>query len=284
MQATGSPLRRRDGFSLIEGLGALVLFTLMMAALTYGSASLFSFQAHPQTVYGGVTYSLAPSFGDFNQAVDLHTRLTQSVDLADSVLVFGGQRSHPTLDPNGPASALAETFADTVLTASEGADPLQGYSSWDQRELNAAQLTPYFTAHPDPADFTILTVQGLSRITSVTQQRRYTATLNQQACVLYEVIYQAYDWSSGTASPVANAVTGTTPTAFYRIYYAASEDIWAQRPGATHFWYRTDSAWDRDHEGPTRVVFADPYVLAGLDPQAPVNSVSRFVYFMPQMR
>jgi hypothetical protein len=200
------------------------------------------------------------------------------------VLVFGGQRSHPTLDPNGPSSALAETFADTTLAASEDCDPFQGYSSWDQRQVNAIQFGPYLTSGPDPADFTILTVQGLSRVTSITQQRRYTATINLQDSVLYEVTYQAFDWSGGSPVAVVNAITGTTPTAFYRIYYAANEDTWAQRPGATHFWYRTDSTWDRDHEGPTRVIFADPYVLAGQDTQAQVTSVSRFVYFLPQMR
>lgn len=276
--------RRRDAFSLVEGLGAMLLFTLMMAALTYASADLFKFQAHPQAVYNGNTYSLAPSFGDFRQAVDLHTRFAQSVDQADSVVVLGGQRSHPVLDPNGPSPALDESFADTVLSATEGSDPFQGYSSWDQKELNAAQFGPYLTASPDPADFTILTLQGLSRITSVTQQRRTTAAIDGQSCVLYEVTYQAYDWSSGTAVPVDNAATGTTPTAFYRIYYAANEDSWALPPGATHYWYRTDSAWDRDQEGPTRVVFADPYVLSGQDPQAPVASVSRFVYFLAQTR
>jgi len=283
MKPISSP-GRRGGFSLIEGIGGLILFTITMAALTYGSASLFKFQSHPQVVYNGNTYSLAPSFGDFRQAVDLHTQFTQSVDQADSVLVFGGQRSHPTLDPNGPSSALSETFADTTLNASAESDPFQGYSSWDQRELNGIQLSSYLTSGADPADFTILTVQGLSHITSVTQQRRYTATLNLQDSVLYEVIYQAFDWSSGSPVPVVNTVTGTTPTAFYRIYYSANEDAWSQPPGATHFWYRTDTVWDRDQEGPTRVIFADPYVLAGQDPQASVSSVSRFVYFLPQMR
>jgi hypothetical protein len=276
-------LRRCEGFSLIEGIGALVLFTLMMAGLTYGSASLFRFQGHPQVLYQGSTYSLAPSFGDFRQAVDLHAQFTASADQADSIVVLGGQRSHPTLDPNGPASALAESFGDAQLVAA-GGDPFQGYSSWDQRQVNAAQFDPYLTSSPDPADFTVLTVQGQSRITSVTQQRRYQATLNREDSVLYEVTYQAYDWSSGAAVAVVNPVTGATPTAFYRIYYAANEDRWAQPPGATHFWYRTDATWDRDQEGPTRVVFADPYVLAGQDPQAAVTSVSRFVYFLPQLR
>jgi hypothetical protein len=279
-----SKFGRRDGFSLIEGIGGMILFVIMMAALTYGSASLFKFQAHPQTIFNGQTYSQAPSFGDFRQAVDLHRQFAESVDQADSLLVLGGQRSHPNLDPNGPSSALAETFADTLLVASENSDPFQGYSSWDQKQLNAFQLDPYLTSNPDPADFTILTVQGQSQVTSITQQRRYTAVLNSEASVLYEVTYQAYDWSSGSAVAVPNPVTGIPPTAFYRIYYAASEDTWAQRPGVTHFWYRTDTVWDRDQEGPSRVVFADPYVLAGQDPQAQVTSFSRFVYFLPQLR
>lgn len=262
----------------------MLLFVLMMAALTYGSATLFRFQSHPQVTYEGNVYSLAPSFGDFRQAVDLHTQFAAAVDQADSILVFGGERTHPALEPNGPASALAENFSDTELTAAIGSDPFQGFSSWDQLQLNALQLDGYLTSNPDPADFTILTLQGQSRITSVTQQRRYTAILNGTPSVLYEVTYQAYDWSSGLPVAVPNAVTNTTPTAFYRIYYSASEDVWAQPPGAMHYWYHTDTVWDRDQEGPTRVVFADPYVLAGQDPQGQITCVSRFVYFLPQVR
>jgi hypothetical protein len=273
-----------EGFSLVEAIGGLVLFTMMMAALTYGMASLFRFQSHPEVTYQSHVYSLAPSFGEFQKALTFHQRLVQALDQADDVLVLGGARSHPTLDPQGPSSALDESFADPTLTAAAGSDPWQGYSSWDQREVNAAQFDPYLTATPDPADFTILTVQGQSRITSITQHRRYTATINGENVVLYEATHQAIDWSSGSPVLVPDPATGSTPTSSYRIYYAASEDTWQQRPGATHFWYRTDPAWDRDQEGPTRVVFSDPFVLAGQDPQAQVTSVSQFAYFVPQLR
>jgi len=280
MKSVSSLCRRvrlgNAGFSLVEAIGGLVLFTITMGALTYGMSTLFKFQAQPQVSFNNQVYSLAPSFAGFQQAVILHTRLTQAVDQADSVLVLGGTRSQPSLDANGPSSALAETFADTSLIAAPGSDPFRGYSSWDQRQLNASQFDPYLTSAPDPADFTILTLQGQSRITSITQQRRYTATINGQNDVLYEVIYQPIDWSSG--SPIMSTM------AFYRIYYAASEDTWSQPPGATHLWYRADATWDRDQEGPSRVVFADPYVLAGHDPQAQVTSFSRFVYFLPQLR
>ena len=279
-----SQFGRAAGFSLVEAIGGLVLFTLMMGALTYAAASLFNFQGSPDTAFNGQTYSLAPSFSSFRQAVDLHSRLTAAVDQADNVLVFGGERSHPSLDPNGPSSALAENFADTTLSAAVGSDPFQGASSWSQKELNATQFTPYFTSSPDPADFTILTVQGESRVTSITQQRRYAATIGGESLVLYEVTHQGFDWSSGMPVAVQNPFVGGTPTASYRIYYAANEDTWTQRPGATHFWYRTDTAWNREQEGPSRVVFADPYVLAGQDTRAQVTSVSRFAYFLPQER
>ena len=213
------------------------------------------------------------------------TRLfATAVDQADSVLVFGGARSNPVLDPNGPSPALAEAFAATTLPAAAGSDPLQGFSSWDQRQVNAAPFDPYLTSSPDQADFTILTVQGLSRITSITQQRRATATINGQNVVLYEVTHQTVDWSTGSPVLTTSPLTGTTPTYFYRIYYGANEDVWSQAPGATHYWYRTDTTWDRDQEGPSRVIFADPYVLAGQDPKAQIASVSRFVYFLPQVR
>jgi len=274
----------REGFSLVEAIAGMVLFVMMMGALTYGTATLFKFQSQPEVTYQGQVYSLAPSFGQFHNAVTFHENFVQAMDQADSILVLGGQRSHPNLDPVGPSSALAENFTATTLVAAPGSDPFQGFSSWDQREINATQFDPYLTSTPDPADFTVLTVQGQSQLTSITQHRRYTATINNQSLVLYEAIYQAIDWSSGSPVLVPSPDTGVPPTSAYRIYYTASEDVWQQRPGATHFWYRTDTTWDRDQEGPTRVVFADPFVLAGQDPQAQVTSVSQFAYFVPQLR
>jgi hypothetical protein len=282
MKPASSP--RRQGFSTVEGIVGLILFTIMMAALTYGGASLFKFQANPQVTFNSETYSQAPSFQDFRQAVDLNAAFSQAVDQADNVIVLGGQRSHPTLDPTGPSSVLSSSFTDTSLSAAAGSDPFQAFSSWDQRQINSSQFSPYLSSSADPADFTILTVQGQSRITSITQQRRSTARLNGQNVVLYEVTHQTINWSSGSPVLEASSLSGTTPTYYYRIYYLATEDVWAQPPGVTHYWYRTDTTWDRDQEGPARVIFADPYVLAGQDPQAQIASVSRFAYFLPQQR
>jgi len=96
----------REGFSLVEAIAGMVLFTLMMAALTYGTATLFKFQSQPSVSYNGQVYALAPSFGEFNNAITFHQDFVQAMDQADSILVLGGQRSHPTLDPVGPSSAL----------------------------------------------------------------------------------------------------------------------------------------------------------------------------------
>jgi len=274
----------RAGFSIVEGLGYLIVTALLMGALTYGMGSLFSGQAQPTLTYRNQTYALAPTFSQFGGAVDLHAALTQAIDQADNVLLVGGVRSHPTADPNGPSSALDVSFSDTTLAAAAGSDPLSAYSSWDQLQLNVRQLGPYLTTNPDPADFTLLTIQGQQRITSITQQRRHTATINGQALVLYEVTYQAVDWSSGSPVLTPNANSGATPTAQYRLYYSAGEDTWVQPPGAAHYWYRTDPSWDRDQEGPSRLVFADPYALAGSDPLAKITAMSRFVYFLPVLR
>ena len=272
------------GFSIVEGLGYLVVAGLLMGGLTYAMGALFGGQAQPTVTYGGSVYSLAPSFSDFQNAINLHASLTQSIDTADHVLLVGGVRSHPLSDPNGPSPALDVSFADTSLAAAPGSDPFRAYSSWDQLQLNGAQLGPYLTSNPDPADFSLLTLSGQERITSITQQRRHVATINGQSVVLYEVTYQAVDWSGTLPALVANPQTGTTPTAQYRIYYQASEDTWGQPPGATHYWYRTDTTWNRDQEGPARLIFADPYVLAGSDPLAKISSLSRFVYFLPVLR
>jgi hypothetical protein len=255
-----------------------------MGALTYGMSSLFSQQAHPSVTYQGRTFTAAPSYDDFNQAIGLHTAFSGAVDSADSVIVLGGTRSHPAFDPTGPSSALSESFLDTSLSAVAGGDGFQTFSSWDQRQLNSSQFSAYLTSNPDPADFTILTVQGISEITSITQQRRYTATIDGQNLELYEVTHQAIDWSSGSPVLTTNPVTGTTPTYFYRFYYTPGEDVWSMPPGATHYWYRADTTWDREQEGPTRVIFADPFSLAGQDSGSALSPVSRFVYFIPALR
>ena len=272
------------GFSAIEGLGYFIVSGLLMAALTYAMGELFGSQAQPTITYQGQVYSLAPSFPQFQGAIDLHSALTQSIDTADHVLLVGGVRSHPTADPNGPSPALNVSFADTALSAAAGTDPFQAYSSWDQLQLNAAQLGPYLTSNPDPADFTLLTLTGQDRITSITQQRRMMATVNGESVVLYQVTYQAIDWSGTLPALVANANTGTTPTAQYEVYLDATEEHWVQPLGATHFWYRTDSNWDRDQEGPSRVIFADPNALSSSDPLAEISAMSRFVYFLPVVR
>jgi hypothetical protein len=255
-----------------------------MGALTYGMSGLYSQQTHPTVVYNGNVYTQAPSFDDFGQAISLHSAFSNAVDAADNVIVLGGTRSHPVFDPTGPSSALAENFIDTGLAAAAGGDGFKAFSSWDQRQINSGQFAPYLTTNPDPADFTILTVQGLSQITSITQQRRYSAAINGQNLEMYEVTHQTIDWSSGSPVLTTNAVTGTTPTYFYRFYYVATEDIWSMPPGVTHYWYRTDTSWDRDQEGPARVVFADPYSLSGQDSGSPLSPVSRFVYFLSQLR
>jgi hypothetical protein len=274
------------GFSLVEAIVYMVVFTIMMGGLAYAMGTLFSEQGQPQVTYNQEAYTKAPSFDDLHQAIDLHTAFSNAVDLSDNIIVLGGTRSHPAFDATGPSSVLGSGFSDSVLSAEIGADPMQSYSSWDPRQANNSQFSasPYQTSNLDPADFTILTVQGLSRITSITQQRRYQATINGQNLALYEVTHQTIDWSSGSPVLVANATTGTTPTYFYRFYYPAGEDVWSTPPGATHYWYRTDPTWDRDQEGPSRVIFADPYALAGQDAASQFVPVSRFIYFLAQLR
>jgi hypothetical protein len=272
------------GFSIVEAIGTLVLSALVMGALTFGMGGLFRQQTHPTVTYNNEAFTQAPSFDDFNQAIDLHAAFSNAVDAADNLVVLGGTRSHPAFDPTGPSSALAESFIDTTLAAAANGDGFKAYSSWDQRQINGSQFASYLTLNPDPADFTILTIQGLSQITSITQQRRFTAAINGQNVALYEVTHQTVDWSSGSPVLTPNAATGTTPTYAYRFYYAISEDVWSMPPGATHYWYRADTAWDRDQEGPSRVVFADPYSLAGQDSSSPISPVSRFIYFLPQLR
>jgi hypothetical protein len=272
------------GFSIVEALGCIVVSALIMGALTYGMGGLYSQQTHPAVAYNGNTYNQAPSFDDFGQAISLHSAFSNAVDAADSIVVLGGARSHPVFDPTGPSSVLSESFIDTSLAAAAGGDGFKAYSSWDQRQINSSQFSSYLTTNPDPADFTILTIQGLSQITSITQQRRYTAVINGQNLALYEVTHQTIDWSSGSPVLTPNALTGNTPTYTYRFYFTAAEDVWSMPPGATHYWYRSDTAWDRDQEGPARVIFADPYSLAGQDPGSPISPVSRFIYFLPQIR
>lgn len=270
----------RRGFTLVEAVISCFVAALMMGAITFAYGTLFSSQAQPSVGYNGSTFNQAPSFRDFRQALQLHFALSQAVDAADAVLVFGGSGSHPSLDPVGPSTVLATDFVPTSLTAMNGGDIASQFSSWAQRTVDGAQFSGKLVAAGSSADFTVLTVQGGYRVTSITQQRRYSSTWIGKNIELYEVTIQVIDWQTGSAVLTTNPDTGTTPTYAYRVFYRDLEDVWRMPPGAIHQWFRYDTVWNRVEEGPCTVVFADPHVLAG-DTTAQISPMSRFIYLLP---
>ncbi len=268
-------LQRRDGFSLPALVMAVAAATLIFVGLGLLAGALFQSEENYSVSYNGQAYSLAPSYVQFQNAMALHFAFQSACDQADGIYIYGGADTHPVNDPVGPSVVLSKTLSILGPLTTNGASSLRLQSGWESKTVYS-DFTSQFVNAGSAADFSVITVQGRSRVTSVTHQRRYSVTINGRVLQLYEVNYQPYDWSS--SSPVAGSSSA------YRICYRASEDSWSVPLGVRHAWYRVDPSWARIQEGPARLTFADPATLSA-DPTAPtVHAGSRFDYFLAVVR
>jgi prepilin-type N-terminal cleavage/methylation domain-containing protein len=269
---------RRQGFTLVECIVSLLIIAFLLAGFYSLLAAAFATSQLPSVTLNGTAYAKAPDIGQMNAAVSAQTLIQQLQQSADAILVFGGKGSHPNLDPTGPSSVIAWASWPTSLGNGPVADPARQFSSWDQRSVAADVLSPLFINAGSPADFSVVFVQGLNRITGIAKQRRQTATLNLGLVNCYDVAVESFTYGS------AGAVSATQ-TEGYHIYYPTGEDNWRILPGAEHVWFRydnnTSSPWDRDEEAGAFLVFADPYVVAGENPDSEVLPVSEFSFYVP---
>jgi len=252
---------RCQGFTLVECIVSLLIITFLFAGFYSLLSAAFASVAQPSVTLNGIIYAKAPDIGQMNAAISAQVLFQQLQQSADAILVFGGKGSHPALDPTGPSPVIDWDSWPTLLNnglSSQPIDPARQFSSWDQRSAAGATV-----AAVSPADFSVVFIQGLNRIIGIAKQRRLE-TLNGSHC--YDVVVQA---------------TGGLPEG-YHIYYPVGEDAWQIAPGAEHVWFRYDPLWSRNEEAGTFLVFADPYVVAGENPDpAAVLPVSEFSFYVP---
>jgi prepilin-type N-terminal cleavage/methylation domain-containing protein len=257
---------RCQGFTLVECIVSLLIIAFLFAGFYSLLAAAFASSALPSMALNGTIYAKAPDIGQMNAAINTQVLFQQLQQNADAVLVFGGKGSHPTLDPTGPSDVINwDAWSPSLFSPSLPIDPARQFSSWDQRSAVGALAAP-----GSSADFSVVFVQGFSRVIGIAKQRRLTASLNGSQVNCYDVVVTAYD-STGAVST----------TAEYHVYYPIGEDSWRIAPGAEHVWFRYDPTWDRDEEAGAFLVFADPYVIAGENSDSEVLPVSEFSFYVP---
>jgi prepilin-type N-terminal cleavage/methylation domain-containing protein len=268
---------RRQGFTLVECIVSLLILGFLFAGFYSLLAAAFSSSQLPSFTVNGTVYAKAPDIGQMNAAINAQVLFQKLQQNADSVLVFGGKGTHPTSDPTGPSNVINwsswPTAPGSELTW-PGFDPARQFTSWGQQSL-----VPGGLVSPVPgstADFSVVFIKGFNQISGIAKQQMLTATLNGSQVHCYDV--EVRDFNYGTTGTVS------TQEFDYHVYYPAGEDAWRVAPGATHAWFRYDTQWDRLEEAGAFLVFADPYVVAGENPDpqaAEVLPVSEFSFYVP---
>lgn len=275
-------MNNNRAFTLFEAILALTITVIMATGLV---ALLFSQhkEALPQvysytSAYGTNDYALIPSGAQFRRAAVLVSRLQDSIDSASAVFVLGGFRSTPSTDESAGrlAPLTAGCLIKTVTSITSSKIP---QTSYDLRTnfLSSVSGVTYETSS-DASDFTIITISGLNTVSSITQVRRYSpSSVNGESVVLYEVVYD----DDLTSSRIESADSANQNRFSYRIALPSQEDAnWTLRPGAMHYWFRHDTTWTRYEEAPARVIFPDPFLLAGASSQGDTVPFSRLIFFL----
>lgn len=225
--------------------------------------------------YGTHDFRTAPSAVEYQRSVEVIGRLQEAMDSANAVFVLGGNRSAPQADAaSGALPPLAVSSLPTVITSMTLANIPQ--TSYAFRALVAALPGVQFETTSSASDFTVMTMTGAAVVSTITQVRRYSATIDGASLVLYEVVHDtnlAATRDDVEGSPTRNRYA-------YRMALPASEDVWAMPPGALHFWFRSDPYWRRYEEAPARLVFPDPFLLAGEQPGVDTAPFSRYIFYV----
>jgi hypothetical protein len=284
----------RKGFTLIELVVMLGLSFAITAGLLTLMTSVFKLtnptfvQVSCPTGYSNLgssstirRYPKAPSYWVFSQAVTLHASLQVELTRADAVFVLGGSRANPVVIRKVGAEVdesavtlppMSMDFLPSVLAIPNGMDLRLLRSGFDVWSIGALVTEISY----DPVDFTVITVRGLTSVSSITQVRRKVVEGN--------VLYDVYFFNSTSL-----ATNNKYPTLNYGFSMPlAQETIWSVPLGARHYWYRydgvtinseKDTSWNRREPGPVRLLFPDPYIVKQSNSSI-VKLGSRFSYFV----
>jgi len=241
-------MRRAAGFTLVELILSIVLSTLITLGVISFFGTLTQTTLRPVITYNGQNYALAPILSnnqdnvhssDLLSAMALQNQFSQAVASADFVAVFGGTN----VDAGAPAALqpLLTTFTNLTLPSLAAASP----ASVTSTQLLATAAASDFAGTFDPCTgataskyskaFTVLAIQGINQIVAIAQVRQYTTTYSGKTVDLY------------ATTLLSRTLPATTWTGYaYYFWLPAAEDIWSVNVGASHYWYRYETAgWGR---------------------------------------
>ncbi len=270
-----TPLRSqpfgRRGLTMVECLVGVIFGAMIFGAVsaTMNVVAGQSAAARPTFTYtsnyGTNVYQLSPSPIAFGYSAPLLNQFQASINSAAAVFVLGGYRSSPGTSPS--AGLAAPVTAGVLFSSVTGITSSNlPQTSSDLRTLLSAQAGVTFESTYGSADFTVVTLTGLNTVSSITQCRKYSPAGDSN--VYYEVVFD------NNLSAARNATVGAAGQNrwAYRFAIPSSYDTsWVVSPGALHFWFRYDSTWQRMEEAPARLIFPDPYVLAGTQATVTAN-------------
>jgi prepilin-type N-terminal cleavage/methylation domain-containing protein len=253
------------GFTLLEVMISVTLLSVLLSGVLFGVIALIKALVPPRVQLNGEVLAVAPSYAPFPLAVRLHQTLTDRVGQARAVYVLGGR--HLSLPATAPAASLrplAVAALPSITDFTPGL-PLDAKSFYD---LYATQLGPVDGA-ASADDFTVIVVgpdNGALALTCMVQVKKTDVTLSDGTDSTQFVVRQVR--LSELGQPEQSYAFAERPSQTAGIFV-----------GAMHTWLRYQQNRAAE-EGPTCVVFPDPWVYGGARGLADdIPPFSRFAYF-----
>jgi hypothetical protein len=256
----------KRGFILAEVILVLVVSSLVTVALLAGLVALIR-GLQPQRIrLQGEELPIAPTFGAFPSAVRLHQTLTDRVAAARAVYVFGGRHiSIPTDAPPAQLQPLKIQALPKLEDLSPGL-PTDARSFYD---LYAPSLGEMETAS-SADDFTMAIIgprNDALAVTCLVQVRRSDRSISDGVDTTPFVVREVRLWDADEGA--LRYVFAEKPAVSAKVFV-----------GAVHTWmrYQINAVGE---EGPTCVVFPDPWLYGGARGMADdIPPFSRFSYFV----
>jgi prepilin-type N-terminal cleavage/methylation domain-containing protein len=259
---------RRNGFVLVEVLVVLIISSIVVVALLGGMVAIVRGLQPQRVEVRGETLPIAPTFGGFPSALAVHEALSSQVASARAIYVFGGK--HLSLPAIAPAAQMLPLRAQALPHISDFSPglPMNAKSFYDTYAASLGDVEA--TASPD--DFSVLIVgenENTLGVTCFVQVRRGEATIPDGATSTAFTTREVKLWHAGADQPLRYAFA-ERPSHTGQVFV-----------GAVHTWMRYGIVTSDQEEGPSCVIFPDPWIYAGARGGADdLPAFSRFSYFL----
>jgi hypothetical protein len=261
--------RGNGGFVLIEVVIVLIVSSLVVVALLGGLVAIVRGLQPQNVAIRGEILPVAPTFGAFPSAIRLHETFSKHAASARAMYVLGGK--HLSIPAGASATQQGPLRAQALprLTDFSAGLPMDAKSFYDAYANTLGDAEPTWS----PDDFSVVIVEpanGALAVTCLVQVRRTDATVSDGTSATQFTTREVKLWELGNDETQRYAFVerpGQTSHVFV---------------GAVHTWMRYGVASAQQEEGPSCVVFPDPWVYAGARGGADdLPAFSRFSYFLP---